>query len=322
MSVTTNPAVTGVPNFAGLADPSASVGTAAVNGSALTALRSDAAPAIALNISPTWTGTHAFNNTIVGSISGNAATATLATSATSASTAGSAPASALTGTTLAAGVTASSLTSVGTLTSLTISGNSTLGDSSSDTLNVGNGDLIKDSSGRTGIGVSPTVKLHVKSAADLARIETTSARGSGNGYLSFADPTGRKAYFGYGNTDDSFSLMNEMNDIIKLGTNSVFRLIISAGGQVACQTVGAGLSVKEGSNAKQGTATLVAGTVTVANTSVTASSRIFLTTQSLGTVAAPKSIAVTARVAATSFTITSEDATDTSVIAYEIFEPS
>jgi hypothetical protein len=82
-----------------------------------------------------------------------------------------------------------------------------------------------------------------------------------------------------------------------------------------------GLTVKEGANAKQGVATLVAGTVTVSNTSVTANSRILLTVQSLGTVTAPKAVAVTARTAATSFTITSADNTDTSVVAYEIFEP-
>jgi hypothetical protein len=69
-------------------------------------------------------------------------------------------------------------------------------------------------------------------------------------------------------------------------------------------------------------ATLVAGTVTVANTSVTANSRIFLTVQMLGTVTVPKSVGVTARTAGTSFTITSEDTTDTSVVAYEIFEPA
>jgi hypothetical protein len=82
------------------------------------------------------------------------------------------------------------------------------------------------------------------------------------------------------------------------------------------------LKVTEGANAKQGTATLVAGTVTVANTSVTANSRIYLTAQSLGTVTAPQALAVTARTAATSFTIRSAGATDTSVIAYEIFEPA
>jgi hypothetical protein len=81
-----------------------------------------------------------------------------------------------------------------------------------------------------------------------------------------------------------------------------------------------GIAVGEGGNAKQGVATMAAGTVTVANTSVTATSRIQLTAQSLGTVTSPQALAVTARVVGTSFTITSASATDTSVVAYEIFE--
>ena len=70
-----------------------------------------------------------------------------------------------------------------------------------------------------------------------------------------------------------------------------------------------------------GTATLAAGTVTVSTAAVTTTTRIFLTTQSLGTVATPKSIAVTSRIDATSFTITSEDNTDTSVIAWMFIQP-
>jgi hypothetical protein len=93
-------------------------------------------------------------------------------------------------------------------------------------------------------------------------------------------------------------------------------------GNLVCDVAGKGIRIKEGANACMGVATLVAGTVTVNNTSVTASSRIFLTIQSLGTVATPKAIGVTARVAATSFTITSADVTDTSVIAWEIKEPA
>jgi hypothetical protein len=95
---------------------------------------------------------------------------------------------------------------------------------------------------------------------------------------------------------------------------------INTAGQTALQTAGAGLSVKEGSNCKQGTATLVAGTVVVNNTSVTASSRIFLTSQADG--GTPGFLRVSARTAATSFTITSSNAADTSTVAYEIFEPS
>jgi len=93
-------------------------------------------------------------------------------------------------------------------------------------------------------------------------------------------------------------------------------------GNVISSNAGTGIRVAEGTNAKQGTAVLAAGTVTVANASVTANSRIFLSIQSLGTVTSPQAIGVTARVAGTSFTITSASNTDTSVIAYEIFEPA
>ena len=92
-------------------------------------------------------------------------------------------------------------------------------------------------------------------------------------------------------------------------------------GDVDIQTAGQGLAVAEGANAKQGVATLAAGTVTVANTSVTANSRIQLTEQALGTVSVPSALCVSARVAGTSFTILASQATDTSTVAYEIFEP-
>lgn len=93
-------------------------------------------------------------------------------------------------------------------------------------------------------------------------------------------------------------------------------------GDLQNDVVGKGLIIKEGANARSGVATLVAGTVTVANTSVTANTRIQLTIQSLGTVAAPKAIGITARTAATSFTITSADNTDTSVVAWLLIEPA
>jgi len=84
------------------------------------------------------------------------------------------------------------------------------------------------------------------------------------------------------------------------------------------QTAGAGLKVAEGTNAKQGIATLTAGSVVVSNTSVTASSRIQLTAQDNSTTGA---LRVSARTAGTSFTITSSNAGDSGVVAYEIFEP-
>lgn len=47
------------------ADPTATVGTAAINGTSTNAMRADAAPALNLAINPTWTGSHIFRNTVV-----------------------------------------------------------------------------------------------------------------------------------------------------------------------------------------------------------------------------------------------------------------
>jgi hypothetical protein len=85
-------------------------------------------------------------------------------------------------------------------------------------------------------------------------------------------------------------------------------------------TAGRGLQVAEGANAKMGTAVLVAGAVTVATTAVTANSRIYLTSQVDG--GTPGFQRVSARVAATSFTITSSNAADTSTVAWMIVEPA
>lgn len=49
----------------------------------------------------------------------------------------------------------------GTFTDLTSTGNTTLGNASTDTLNVGNGGIIKDASGNVGIGITPATALDV-----------------------------------------------------------------------------------------------------------------------------------------------------------------
>lgn len=107
-----------------------------------------------------------------------------------------------------------------------------------------------------------------------------------------------------GQADGQWTLWSGAKDVLKLGT------------------AGGGLAIAEGANGTSGVATLAAGTVTVPTDKVAADSRIQLTVQALGTVTAPKAIAVTARTAGTSFTITSEDATDTSVVAWVIVTPA
>jgi len=47
------------------------------------------------------------------------------------------------------------------VTDLTTTGNTILGNAQADTLNVGNGDIIKDTSGNTGFGRSPLVKVDI-----------------------------------------------------------------------------------------------------------------------------------------------------------------
>jgi hypothetical protein len=58
------------------ANPTAVVGLTAVNGVLTTAMRSDAAPALDVGITPTWTGAHIFNN-ITRSTTTNATTTTI-----------------------------------------------------------------------------------------------------------------------------------------------------------------------------------------------------------------------------------------------------
>lgn len=72
LSQTGNGTIAGVPtwsalpgSFSGFADPTASLGLTAVNGSATTAMRSDAAPALSQSIVPSWTGLHTFAATSV-----------------------------------------------------------------------------------------------------------------------------------------------------------------------------------------------------------------------------------------------------------------
>jgi hypothetical protein len=94
----------------------------------------------------------------------------------------------------------------------------------------------------------------------------------------------------------------------------------SADSDIATMLAGKGFKVKEGTNARMGSVTLVAGTVTVANTSVTANTRIFLTVNSSS--ANQGFVYVNTRTAGTSFVIKSSNAADTCNVAYLLVEPS
>ncbi|MFH2019602.1 MAG: site-specific integrase, partial [bacterium] len=60
LTAASNTAITYPGSFSGFANPSVAIGLTATNGSATTAMRSDAAPALSQAIAPTWTGAHSF----------------------------------------------------------------------------------------------------------------------------------------------------------------------------------------------------------------------------------------------------------------------
>ena len=103
-------------------------------------------------------------------------------------------------------------------------------------------------------------------------------------------------------------------------SNGVWNIFDGSDSALNLGSAGGGISIAEGANARMGRATLVGGTVTVANTSVTATSEIFLTCQTPG--GTPGFLHVSARTAATSFTILSSSGADTSVVGWVIFEPA
>ena len=103
------------------------------------------------------------------------------------------------------------------------------------------------------------------------------------------------------------------------GSANYERIRVPSVGGLQILTVGKSLGIKEGTNAKMGTATLAAGTVVVSTTAVAANSRIFLTGNADG--GAPGWLRVSARTAGTSFTITSSSGTDTSTVAWVILDP-
>jgi hypothetical protein len=162
------------------------------------------------------------------------------------------------------------------------------------------------------IGGQTTRRIIASGNASINMSSNSSSQGSGNGALAnycgiFAGRNGHVASTAVGSvTIGGYGL-----SVTDSATVKVPNLIIDNKPRIT-----------EGSNKSMGVSTLSAGTVTVNNTLVTANSRIFLSIQSLGTVSVPQSIGVTARSAGTSFTITSEDNTDTSVVAWIIFEPN
>lgn len=90
------------------------------------------------------------------------------------------------------------------------------------------------------------------------------------------------------------------------------------GGDIDVATIGKGLRVAEGSNARQGIATLSSGIVLVPNTTITANTRIFLTVQTAG---GTQGFLSTNRSVGVSFSIVSTSGSETSTVAWLLMEP-
>lgn len=209
--------------------------------------------------------------------------------------------------------TAASVYSMSDATGVNIRGNS------DGTITFGNDSTTVDTfyGGSAGVfGSSLSLKVSTASGGTDSAGIFTLARSVTDGSLAF---TGSSA----GSTGGVIQLFGNTHatraNVIALSQGGTNVAQFSSGNFQILQA-GNGLQVKEGSNAKQGTAALAIGVAVVSNTSVTASSRIMLTSQVDG--GTPGFVRVSSRIAGTSFTITSSNALDTSTIAYEIFEPS
>lgn len=150
----------------------------------------------------------------------------------------------------------------------------------------------------------------------VGNLITGGGTGFTEGAVVFADSTGSLA------TDATNLAFNDTTNVFTAGA-------VTSLGNVIMSTAGTGLQVKEGSNARMGTATLASGTVTVANTSVTANTRIFLSRYAPGASTEVGSLSVGTVTASTSFVINAldpSDATvatgDVSVVHWLLVEPS
>jgi acyl-coenzyme A thioesterase PaaI-like protein len=97
--------------------------------------------------------------------------------------------------------------------------------------------------------------------------------------------------------------------------------ITATNGNLSLATAGNKLLIAATSSATCSAGTFAlsgAATTVISNSAITASSLILLTTQALGTVVVASTLAVTSKIAATSFTVTPSQATDTSTVAYII----
>jgi hypothetical protein len=102
------------------------------------------------------------------------------------------------------------------------------------------------------------------------------------------------------------------------GTNGVQ----ICGANLAFTSVGKGLRIKEGTNARMGEATLVVGTVVVSNSTITANTRVLLSRRTISGTPGHLTYVKDTTLGAEKFTINSDQATDAGVVTWMLIEPS
>ena len=119
---------------------------------------------------------------------------------------------------------------------LTTTGNTILGDASTDTLNVGNGGLVKDASGNVGIGTaSPAAKLDVFSSS-VGVMKFTGGVGSKSGWL-YSDSAGVALSDTAGFTKNGLYINNTSNYVaVYTGSTGAERMRIDSSGNVLVGT--------------------------------------------------------------------------------------
>jgi hypothetical protein len=128
-----------------------------------------------------------------------------------------------------------------TLISLTTSGNTILGDASTDTLNVGNGGLVKDASGNVGIGTSsPAAPLDVVSNSSALGFLVRGRSSDNIGKMSFANNANSTTYATIQAYSGEFSILGVANAPTVFYTNNTERMRIDSSGNLGVGTTSPG----------------------------------------------------------------------------------
>jgi len=207
------------------------------------------------------------------------------------------------------------------------------GTSDSQTLNLVTGNTARVTIGSTGVVTLTAGLIGIASQSVFNTVSTTiSAFGAATTATIFGTATTSATYsIGNNVTATGNTKAIDIGTLAASGSTTNITLgsavsgatsNINVNGNLALTSAGNKLSVKTGTNASIGTATLVAGTVTVNTTAVTANSAIFVTILTKGTITLPVAYDAQTRTAGTSFTITSANITDTSIVQWWIVEPN